>query len=115
MNDVMPDADKILRAFKVKEVSQDYTGTRVLLGGELAGIQPSIANMTNVSEFAQTQNGDIVMYFSGKYATFTLVNGAKVTFVLENPATGIKSEQEELYQGIFFKGAYHKRRATGRR
>ena len=58
--------------------------------------------MTNVSEFAQTQNGDIVMYFSGKYATFTLVNGAKVTFVMENPATGIKSEQEELYQGIFF-------------
>lgn len=115
VNDVMPDADKILRAFKVKEVSQDYTGTRVLLGGELAGIQPSIANMTNVSEFAQTQNGDIVMYFSGKYATFTLVNGAKVTFVLENPATGIKSEQEELYQGIFFKGAYHKRRAAGRR
>ena len=115
VNDVMPDADKILRAFKVKGVSQDYTGTRVLLGGELAGIQPSIANMTNVSEFAQTQNGDIVMYFSGKYATFTLVNGAKVTFVLENPATGIKSEQEELYQGIFFKGAYHKRRAAGRR
>ena len=104
VNDVMPDADKILRAFKVKEVSQDYTGTRVLLGGELAGIQPSIANMTNVSEFAQTQNGDIVMYFSGKYATFTLVNGAKVTFVLENPATGDQERTGRTVSGYLFQG-----------
>ena len=108
MNDVIPDADKIMGAFKVKGVSQDYTGTKVLLGGEFAGIQPSIANMTNVREFAQTQNGDIVMYFSGKYATFTLTNGAKVTFVLENPATGMKSEKEDLYKGIFFQNTYYK-------
>ena len=108
MNDVMPDADKIMGAFKVKGVSQDYTGTKVLLGGEFAGIQPSIANMTNVREFAQTQNGNIVMYFSGKYATFTLVNGAKVTFVLENPATGMKIEKEDLYKGIFFQNTYYK-------
>lgn len=110
MNDVIPDADKIMGAFKVKGVSQDYSGTRVLLGGEFAGIQPSIANMTNVREFAQMQNGDIVMYFSGKYATFTLTNGAKVTFVLENPATGMKSEKEDLYKGIFYKGNYYKRK-----
>lgn len=103
MNDVIPDADKIMGAFKVKGVSQDYSGTRVLLGGEFAGIHPSIANMTNVREFAQMQNGDIVMYFNGKYATFTLTNGAKVTFVLENPATGMKSEKEDLYKGIFFR------------
>ena len=45
MNDVIPDADKIMGAFKVKGVSQDYSGTRVLLGGEFAGIHPSIANM----------------------------------------------------------------------
>ena len=64
--------------------------------------------MTNVREFAQTQNGDIVMYFNGKYATFTLTNGAKVTFVLENPATGMKSEKEDLYKGIFFQNTYYK-------
>ena len=110
MNDVIPDADKIMGAFKVKGISHDYAGTKVLLGGEFAGIQPSIANMTNVREFAQTQSGDIVMYFSGKYATFTLVNGAKVTFVLENPATGMKSEKEDLYKGIFYKGNYYKRK-----
>ena len=48
------------------------------------------------------------MYFNGKYATFTLTNGAKVTFVLENPATGMKSEKEDLYKGIFFQNTYYK-------
>ena len=104
--EVSDNAEKLLGSFEATETSMDSFGTWVTVKG-YDNIKEQIVSMTGISEAVPQQDGSIVLYFKGKYMTFTLKSGEKVFFILRNPSTGMKGETEELFKGVFFEDRYY--------
>ena len=64
------------------------------------------ASMTGAAEIIREEDSTVI-YFKGKYMTFTLKSGEKLFFILKNPSTGMKGETEVLFKGVFLDNRYY--------
>ncbi len=103
--EVSDSCEALLSSYKITNISMDSFGTWVTLNG-FDKILEGAASMTGAAEIIREEDSTVI-YFKGKYMTFTLKSGEKLFFILKNPSTGMKGETEVLFKGVFLDNRYY--------
>lgn len=109
--ELSPMARQIISRVKVLGVKDDNMGVKIKLDSQINEVGIAISEMLNISGYKVLNDSSVVINVSGRYCS--LSNGAyKITFKMVNPATGAKSEKDELYVGIYEKcsGMYYQKK-----